>query len=194
MTTTKIVKFFLPTTVQFTSASWLAVNGLVDKPINIAKEIFTKNILSEEDMTIGLDRFIMVNQDANGNFKLGKGLWKININCIVEMKGNVVSANTYCVCLNLKVLKNGIEINQRASAPCNIDYFNEDVLLTIENDADLISMSFNTRIHGGNALNTADTVRTLSQSNIKSLPYSLQKLSFIAEKIRDLDEITSKEI
>ena len=194
MTTTKIVKFFLPTTIQFTSASWLAATGLVDKPINIAKEIFTKNILSEDDMTIGLDRFIMVNQDANGNFKLGKGLWKININCTVEMKGNVVSANTYCVCLNLKVLKNLKEINQRASAPCNIDYFNEDVLLTIENDADLISMSFNTRIHGGNALNTTDNVRTVSQSNIKSLPYTLQKLSFIAEKIGDLDEITSREI
>ena len=188
MTTTKIIKFYKDVSSKFSPAFWHIRDGLTEKPINIVKDIFGKNILSEEDTTVGLDRTIFTIQDANGNFKLAKGLWRISVDCIVELKGNLAFASTHLICLNLSVKKNGVELNERASAPCVIDYFKEEVLLKIENDADLINMSFYPKIYGEvGTTNLADIARKDIQSNIRTPEFGFKKLSFIAEKIGDLE-------
>jgi hypothetical protein len=188
MITTKIIKFHLNTTDKFSPAYWHIRDGLIEKPINIVKTLFGKNVLSEEDTTIGVDRTIFVSQDNDGNFKLPKGLWKFTIDSLVELtRGNLAFASTNFICLNLNIKKNGIEVNKRASSPCIIDYFKEEIFLKIENETDLISMNFFPKIFGEDGLKNADTVRKEIQGNIKTTEFTFKKLSFIAEKIGDLE-------
>ena len=151
---------------------------LSGKPYFIFKDF--KNSLTDDKLTVGVDRMIYTAQDDNGNITLPKGIYEIKLQCDFkflnvipesDFPGKVSSYNP-----GLKFFVNDKEINDCC----------EFKILTKDNTLPLISYSFGIFEDTGKfRIETWGKVYVENKEQI-TYRYSLKNIVIIIQKIADL--------
>jgi hypothetical protein len=159
-------------------------NLIIKKPINVFKDIFGRNTLTEMDFTKNVDEKILRNQDENGNIRGLKGVWEFNFEANYTMVGiNFFTLKDLCFTPNIEFKKNGAVVNQRAKVGCAFDYFKETIRLVIQEDTDLLSMTLEPRILRTNI----SSLEWRETKEIMTTPVNLFHISFTGIKIADVE-------